>query len=142
MPAILPMLLPALLPAVADGIRGIIAKFTGSAGAAPQSVAEAIQLMNAETERLKALAALDAPGGVPSLWVVNLRASCRYILGLAIIGVTLLVTMGYVTAPSADAAKLAAQTALVDALLQLSGSVFFYFFGDRVYLKLKNTLSK
>ena len=57
MGGILGLILPALMPAVMDGVRGIFAKFTGGAGGTPQNMQERIQLIQAETEKLKALAA-------------------------------------------------------------------------------------
>ena len=36
--------------------------------------------MKAEAEKLQALAALDSPTGEPSKWIVDLRASFRYII--------------------------------------------------------------
>ena len=60
MGSLLSLVLPALVPAFADGVRGLFARLTGGAGAQPQSVGEAIQLMEAQTARVKALAELDA----------------------------------------------------------------------------------
>ena len=42
------LILPALVPAFSDGVRGIIAKFTGGAGGQPQNVEERVKLMEAE----------------------------------------------------------------------------------------------
>ena len=36
------LILPALVPAFSDGVRGIIAKFTGGAGGQPQNVEERV----------------------------------------------------------------------------------------------------
>lgn len=75
--ALLTSLLPALLPAGVDFIKNIGStasrKFLGI------SVDDQIKLESAVVERLKALGALDNPYGTPSQWVVNLRASFRYI---------------------------------------------------------------
>ena len=57
------LILPALVPAVADGFRGIVAKFTGGAGGQPQNVEERVKLMEAEAAKLQALAALDGVNG-------------------------------------------------------------------------------
>jgi hypothetical protein len=66
------VLFPALLPALTDGVRGIFAKFTKGAGGNPVNVAERIQLMQAETARLQALAEIDKPSGEPSLGILQL----------------------------------------------------------------------
>jgi len=79
MGTLLTFLLPALAPAITDGVRGLVARFTGGAGSQPANIAERVQLMQAETARLQALATLDAPVGSPSQWVVDMRASYRYI---------------------------------------------------------------
>ena len=60
------LILPALVPVVSDGVRGIIAKFTGGAGGQPQNVEERVKLMEAEAAKLQALAALDGVNGEPS----------------------------------------------------------------------------
>ena len=75
---ILSLLFPAIVPALTDGVRGIFAKFTGGAGGTPQNVNERIQLMEAETKRLQALAEIDKPAGEPSRWVTDVRAVFRY----------------------------------------------------------------
>jgi len=74
---LLTTLLPALVPAVSDGIRGVVSRLTGGAGAKPQNIDEVIKLMAAETEKLKALAQLDTPTGTISVWVGNIRALQR-----------------------------------------------------------------
>lgn len=75
----------ALVPVGAEAIKQLVARFTG--GVRPTSIAEQIQLDQSEIERLKALAALDNPGGVPSQWVIDIRASSRYIGALLVIAV-------------------------------------------------------
>ena len=117
-------IVPALLPAAGDAIRGLVAKFTGG-GDAPQNVDEKIKLMEAETKKLVALAKLDTPPDNISLWVANLRASCRYIVVLLIIAnVALQMGIG------------ASDTVLLLSL-DMASSAFFFLFGDRVYLHLK-----
>ena len=64
---ILNLIAPALVPAFTDAVRGIIAKITGGAGGQPQNVEERIQLMQAEAQKIQAMAALDNPStGEPS----------------------------------------------------------------------------
>jgi hypothetical protein len=125
MSALLTLLLPALMPALADGVRGVVAKFTGGAGAQPQSVAEAIQLMEANTARAQALAVLDNPGGAVSRWVANLRGCYRYVITGAIV-------LGAI--PAAIVAPEAAGTLI---LLELAGASMSFIIGERMYLQLK-----
>lgn len=77
-------ILSALVPVGADAIKQIVTRFTG--GIRPASVDEQIRLMQAENDRSKAMAQLDQPGGTPSQWAIDLRASSRYIGALVVIG--------------------------------------------------------
>ena len=121
---ILEAALPALLPVAADGIRGLFNKITGGAGAAPANVGEAVQLMEADTNRLQAIAEIDKAGNV-SQWVANIRALQRPVAsGLIICGYLVAVT---ISAPE-------------DVVLQLgqyAQMVTFYLFGDRSYSYFK-----
>lgn len=122
---LLSMILPALVPALTDGVRGIVARFTGGAGSQPQNVAEAIQLMQAQTERVKALAELDAlsPGASP--WVINLRGAFRY---LAVGGILSATIVGSFVGMEAGALAL---------MLELSGASMSFIIGERMYLGLR-----
>ena len=120
------VLFPALMPALTDGVRGIFAKFTGGAGGTPQNVTERIQLMQAETGRLQALAEIDKPVGEPDKWVTNLRSSFRYI---AII-VIWLATIGAVFTPTVP-------EAITLIMLDLSGACMSFVIGERMYLTLR-----
>ena len=120
------VLFPALIPALTDGVRGIFAKFTGGAGGTPQNVSERIQLMQAETARLSALAEIDKPVGEPSLWVNNLRSSFRY---LAII-VIWFATIGAVFTPTVP-------EGITLIMLDLSGACMSFVIGERMYLTLR-----
>jgi len=138
---VLSLILPALVPAVADGFRslftGVTQKFFG--GSKPVSVQDQVTLMGAETEKLRALSDLDRPIGNPSQWVVDLRASFRYlaagviIVGTGCIAGWVVLTGGVVTAASA---------AVVNVCLEMCSSVFSFMFGDRVYLSLKKFASE
>ena len=66
-----------------DGIKSLIGMFTG--GVKPISVDEQIKLDENEVNKLKAIAALDNPYGQPSQWVIDLRASSRYLGALFVI---------------------------------------------------------
>lgn len=130
--ALLPTLLAALVPVTVDGVRGIFNWFTGGAGAQPSNVQEAIQLMQAETEKLKAIAQLDTPAGSISLWVANLRASFRYI-GAAIILLPFPFILGYAAYNPTDPVL----TLLQVYSDQLVGPVFGFMYGSRLSLNLK-----
>ena len=82
---ILETIIGALVPVGAEAVKQLVTKFTG--GVKPATIAEQIQLDQSEIDRLKALAALDNPGGTPSQWVIDLRASSRYIGALGVIAV-------------------------------------------------------
>ena len=126
MGGLLSLILPAVVPALTDGVRGIFAKLTGGAGGTPQNVNERIQLMQAETERLKALAEIDKPAGEPSKWVVDVRAIFRY----AAITLIWLATIFAVFTPSVE-------QGIVIMLLELSGACMSFVIGERMYLSLK-----
>lgn len=122
---LLTTVLPALLPAVGDGIKAGINKLTGTAPATPQTVEDAIALMQAQTERLRALAELDKPAGAIAPWVANLRASSRYV------AVFILILNGIGQAAWGN------DPTVINLSLQMAQSGFFFLFGDRVYLHLK-----
>jgi hypothetical protein len=126
MSSILSLILPALVPAFTDGVRGIFAKFTGGAGGQPQNMQERIQLIQAETEKLKALALLDTPTGEPSKWIINLRASYRYV----IITIILISTLFVVYSPSI-------QIGIVSVFLDMTGACMSFIIGERMYLSIK-----
>ena len=125
--SIVSLILPALVPAFADGARGLIAKFTGGAGGQPQNITERIELMKAEAEKLQALAALDSPSGEPSRWIVDLRASFRYIIISAIMIFTAIVVFN----PDIVGA------AVVAVFLDMTGACMSFVIGERMYLTLK-----
>ena len=128
---ILGILLPALLPVAADGISTLMRWMFGSAVAEPINVKERVELMQAETDKLRVIAELDRPAENISLWVANLRASFRYIAAGAIIligSVTVLLNGAGVTAVPDD---------VIETMLYMNGSVFSFMFGDRMYLQLK-----
>lgn len=83
MSVLLTTLLSALVPVGVEGIKQVIATKMG--GVKATTIAEQIQLDENEIKRLQAVAALDNPTGTPSQWVVDLRASSRYIAAFAVI---------------------------------------------------------
>ena len=126
MGSLINLILPALVPALTDGVRGLFAKFTGGAGGQPQNMQERIALIQAETEKLKALAALDMPTGEPSKWIIDLRSSFRYI----IISIILIATIVIVYSPSV-------QTSITLIFLDMTGACMSFIIGERMYLGLK-----
>lgn len=119
------ILAPAILPAAADAVRGLVAKFTGSAGAQPQNVAETIQLMEAQTKRVQALAELDRLPDGASKWVVDLRGSFRYIV------------CGGVVAAAVAGVLVGVDEAAGLVLLDLGGACMSFIIGERMYIKLR-----
>lgn len=75
----------ALIPAVIEGGKQLLSKWIG--GVRPTTVDEQIKLDQNEIFRIEALAKLDTPVGTPSQWVIDLRASARYIGALVVIAV-------------------------------------------------------
>lgn len=125
MGSLLTVLLPAIAPALTDGVRGIFAKFTGGAGGTPVNVGERIQLMQAETARLEALAKIDQPAGQPSQWVTDLRGSFRYLTIAAV----------WIVAGAAIATD--APELVVVPLLDIAGASMAFIIGERMYFNLK-----
>jgi len=80
---LLTTLLSALIPVGVEGIKQGITALTG--GVKPTSIEDQIKLEEQDIKRLNALAALDNPGGTPSQWVVDLRASARYLAAFVVI---------------------------------------------------------
>jgi len=126
MGSLLNLILPALVPAFSDGVRGIFAKLTGGAGGQPQNMQERISLIQAETERLKALAALDTPIGEPSKWIVDLRACYRYV----IISFILIATICVVYSTNIP-------LSVVSVFLDMTGACMSFIIGERMYLAIK-----
>jgi len=126
MNSILSLIFPAVIPVLADGVRGIFAKFSGGAGGTPQNVDERIKLMEAETARLQALADIDKPSGEPSKWVTDFRASFRYVAILLIWIATITAVFTSSVTPN-----------ITLMLLDLSGACMSFVIGERMYLTLK-----
>lgn len=73
----------ALVPIAAEGAKQLVTKLVG--GVKPTTIDEQIKLDQNEIARIEALAKLDAPIGAPSQWVIDLRASARYLGALTVI---------------------------------------------------------
>jgi hypothetical protein len=78
----------ALVPVGIEGIKQAITRFMG--GVKATTVDEQIKLDANEVDKIKALAELDKPIGLPSQWVVDLRASARYLGALGVIAAGIL----------------------------------------------------
>lgn len=122
--SLLTTVVPALLPVVSDGVRAVVNRFTKGAGAAPANVGEAVKLMEAETQRLEALARLDSVGEVDR-WVNNVRAMQRPVAAA-------LVILSWIAAYLTDAPE-----TIVAIAGDLASAVVFYLFGDRTYMHLR-----
>jgi len=82
---IIESIIGALVPVGVEGIKQLINRFTG--GVKPTTIAEQIELEKIDISRIEAIAKLDAPAGTPSQWVIDLRASARYIGALFVIAI-------------------------------------------------------
>jgi hypothetical protein len=121
------VVLPAAVDLFKNLFSGLGRKFVGL------SVDDQIKLQSAEISKLQAIAQLDNPHGTPSQWVIDLRASFRYIAA----GVVILVGAGIAVLGwhSKDAATMASG-------LEIAGMPFGFIFGERMYLGFKGGLSK
>ena len=120
-----------VLPAVIDLFKGasgaIGRKFFG------MSVDDQLKVQAADTDKLRVLAELDNPHGTPSQWVIDLRASFRYLAALVVILVGCVITYYGAEMQMAD---------LTVSGLDLIGMPFGFIFGERLYLGLKGGMNK
>ena len=126
----------ALFPVVIDGGKALVNKFTGGAQAEPSNFTERLQLEDKEIERLKAIAESDKPIGTPSQWVVDLRASARYV------SVFLILANSFAIGALASIGIVDVSSEYVMLTVQMANSAFFFLFGDRVYVNIKNMVKK
>lgn len=122
--SLLTLLLPALAPAAIDAVKSVAGGVARRIGGL--SVDDEIKLEMAAVEKLKALAGLDTPSGTPSQWVIDLRASFRYIAA----GVSILAG-AYIAYTAAGNELMLAMAA------DLIGAPFAFIFGERMYFGLK-----
>lgn len=116
----------AAIPIVTDLVKSVGGAFARRVGGV--SVDDQIRLETAMVERLKALAGLDQPGGTPSQWVVDLRASFRYVSAAVLIllgGALMLVGL------SSD------QPHAVELGSQIATFPFGFIFGERLVIALR-----
>lgn len=92
------------------------------------SAEDQIKLANSDIERMRALALLDTPGGTPSQWVIDLRASFRYVAAAMLIvnGAGLAIYGAYETNPG-----------LIAGGLDMASAPFGFIFGERLVLSFK-----
>ena len=125
------LLASVVLPAAVD----IVKNFFGAASRrfVGISVDDQVKLQTAEVAKLEAISKLDSPHGVPSQWVVDLRASFRYIAA----GVVILIGTGmaYLGFRGKD-------PSLIVSGLDLAGMPFGFIFGERLWHGLKGPMSK
>jgi hypothetical protein len=93
------------------------------------SVDDQIRLQQADVARLQALAQLDAPTGTPSAWVVDLRASFRYIAAGGLVAVGCAAMLYGLAQNDAD---------IIDIGAQVAGFPFAFVFGERMVLSLRS----
>jgi hypothetical protein len=93
-----------------------------------ESVDDTVKLAQVDITRVEALSKLDNPYGNPSLWVVNLRGSFRYIAaGILVISGVVVALLGLSeNNPVAMAAG-----------LEVATSPFGFIFGERMVLTFK-----
>lgn len=130
---ILAALLPAGVDILKDSAAAISRRIVGL------SVDDEIKLKDADVARLTALAALDNPYGTPSQWIVDLRASFRYIAAAVLILAGIII-MGvgadqYLNPTEMVNADLAWAIILLGA--ETAGAPFSFIFGERMWTGLK-----
>lgn len=119
---LLETILAALLPVGIEGIKQATTRWFG--GVKATSVEDQIKLDANEIEKIKALALLDTPIGLPSQWVVDLRSSARYVGALSVIAVG----MSTLYVPVASSVQAIA--------LEAANIAFGFLFGSRIVANL------
>jgi hypothetical protein len=112
---ILESVVAALVPVSVEAVKRFIDRKIG--GIVPRTVDDEVKLQEAETARIAAISSLDTP----SQWVIDLRASSRYVAALFVIAAGVVVF--YVPGVTEGVLALAA-----DAV----GIVFGFLFGSRL----------
>jgi len=113
---------PMLIETVKDVSKAATTRWVGL------SIDDQIKLADSDVRKLEALYKLDNPYGTPSQWVVDLRASFRYIAaGLSIL--TGVFVIGYAITSITDSLTTFAVAGLGGDLI---GIPFAFIFGDRV----------
>lgn len=115
---IIETIIASLIPVAAEGIKSAINKWTG--GVKPLNIDEQIKLDQSDISKLEAVAKLDNPGGTPSQWVIDLRASARYVAAYIVI-------LGAVAIQFT-----AVEVAVKLQALEAANIVFGFLFGSRI----------
>jgi hypothetical protein len=112
------VLLPALIDMFKSGVSAASRRWVGL------SVDDQIKLGEHEIGKLESVAKLDNPYGTPSQWVVDLRASFRYLAaGILIVGGLCVAGLG----------AYAKDQGLMLAGLEAAGAPFGFIFGERMW---------
>jgi len=119
MSVLLTTLLSALIPVGVEGLKQVIVTTMGGVKAA--TVEEQIKIDESEIKKLQAVAALDNPGGTPSQWVIDLRASARYLMA----GVVIASGVGAMFVPEMD-------MAVKSLAFEAANIAFGFLFGSRI----------
>lgn len=110
-------LIPALLPTVTHLVTAGVQKVTGLS--LPPNVDDQVKIMTADTERLKALGALDSVGDTYR-WVNAIRGLMRPVAAIGILGSYCYCMIHFKAAPG--------------NLSDYAQSVTFYMFGERTLM--------
>jgi len=119
---IIETVIAALVPVGIEGLKQAAARWFG--GVRATTIDEQIKLDSNEIDKIKALAELDKPIGQPSQWVVDLRASARYVGALTVIAVG----VGSLFIPVAPTVQALA--------LEAANIAFGFLFGSRIVTNL------
>jgi hypothetical protein len=109
-------LLAVFAPVAVEAGKAAVQRFIAPDSVKALSVADQLQLEQADIERLKVIAALDKPAENVHAWVADARALMRPAIAAA-------VTLKWCIAPP---------SAALDFMV---GSVWFYLFGERTMVK-------
>lgn len=124
---ILAAILPSLIESFRDVTKAASNKWIGI------SVDDQIKLEQSQVSKLEALSKLDNPYGTPSQWVIDLRASFRYIAaGASILAGMFVIGYAFTSIADKDAAYI---VGLFGA--DLIGIPFAFVFGDRLAINMK-----
>lgn len=108
----------ALVPVGVEAVKQGAARLFG--GVRATTIDEQIRLDQNEIERIKVLAELDKPIGNPSQWVVDLRASARYVGALVVIATGIL------------AVYISTDARVQELSIQAANIAFGFLFGSRI----------
>lgn len=128
-------IIAALLPSLIDSSKNVIEKASNKW--IGLTVDDQIKLKASDVDKLKALASLDNPVGTPSQWVVDLRASFRYIAA----GVSILAGIGIMGYSFTSIGDALTSMAVASVGFDLISIPYAFVFGDRLNTNL-NSLRK